>query len=107
MSKTRQDSVASSIPEADIVAADTVLQHMRVPSLDIWDRLLQKGGKQRTGVLREDNDACMKVIQSGRKPTMRRLHRVHGVRIRVLHEIAGARQTILFCGCCLHPPPMT
>lgn len=31
----------------------------------------------------------MKVVQSGRNPTMRHLHRVHGVSIRVLHDMAG------------------
>ena len=85
----RQDSTASSTPEADIVAEDTVLRQMSVPSLDIWDILLQKGYKNLRGVLREDNDACIKVIQSGRNPTMRHMHRVRGVSIRVLHEIAG------------------
>lgn len=39
--------------------------------------------------MRGYNDACMKVIQSGRNPTMRHLHRVHGVSSRVLDEIVG------------------
>lgn len=38
----------------------------------------------------------MKVIQPGRNPTMRHLHRVHGVRIRVWHEIAGKGNTSSF-----------
>lgn len=48
----RQDSTASSTPEAEIVAADTVLRQLRMPSLDIWELLLQKGYKNLRGVLR-------------------------------------------------------
>lgn len=37
----------------------------------------------------EDNAPCMKVTQPGLNPTMRHLHRVHGLSVRVLHEIVG------------------
>lgn len=97
------DSTAYSTPEAELVAADTVLRHMLVPSLEIWEHSLQKGPHKLRGVVREDNAACMKAIQSGRNPTMRHLHRDHGVSIRVLHDIAGKGLHSSFCGCCLHP----
>lgn len=62
---------------------------MLVPSLDMWEMLPQKGYKHLSDVLREDNDACMKDIPSGRNSTMRHLHRAHGVSVRVIHASAG------------------
>ena len=38
-----QASTASSTPETEMVAAETVLRQLLVPSLDIWDILLQNG----------------------------------------------------------------
>ena len=37
-------------------------------------------------VLREDNEAAMRVMTTGRHPTLKHLHRVHGVGISSLHE---------------------
>lgn len=94
----RQDSTASSTLEAEFVDAVTVIRHMLVSSLDLWGMLRQKRYKNLRGVLREDNDACMKVIQSGRNPTMRHLHRVHGVSVRVFHANAGMGKESSFVG---------
>ena len=46
-------------------------------------------------MLREDNDAAIRVMTTGRNPTMKQLHRVHGVSISSLHEIAGKYQKSL------------
>ena len=40
-------------------------------------------------MLREDNDAAIRVMTTGRNPTMKQLHRVHGVSISYLHEIVS------------------
>lgn len=85
----RQDSTASSTPEAEMVDAGAVLRQMRLLSLDIWEVWLPKGDNALRGILREDNVAAINVIQSGRNPTMRCCHTVHGVSINRIHEIAG------------------
>ena len=35
----------------------------------------------------EDNQAAIQVITTGRNPTMRHLHRTHGISVRWLHDL--------------------
>eukprot|EP00969_Alexandrium_andersonii_P206287 9114152-Alexandrium_andersonii.AAC.1 len=62
-----QTSVPHSIPEAEIVALDTVVHTMALPAGDLWEAILK-----RTVVptLEEDNAACVTVVTSGNNPTM-------------------------------------
>ena len=83
----RQDSTATSTPEAEIVSASTVIRTVLLPALDLWEILLKRPGMK--GILKEDNDAAIRVMNTGRNPTMKQLHRVHGVSISSLHEIVS------------------
>ena len=40
-------------------------------------------------MIREDNEAAIRVMTTGRNPTMNQLHRVHGVGVSSLHETVG------------------
>lgn len=67
MSK-RQDAIASSTLDADIVAADTVVRTMLIPCLDMREVRLQRWNKGMRGIRRADNDAAFWVMQPGRNP---------------------------------------
>eukprot|EP00969_Alexandrium_andersonii_P112138 4953001-Alexandrium_andersonii.AAC.1 len=54
-----------------------------LPSHSLWDCLM---GKSHTLYVHEDNQAMLAVMRSGRKPTMRYLHRTHRVSVQWLHE---------------------
>ena len=44
----------------------------------------------------EDNETAIKVMLTGRNPTMKHLHRVHGVSLAALHDMAGPGTKQLF-----------
>jgi hypothetical protein len=67
-----------------MVATDFSLRHCGIPSLDLWQALLPTC---RGLTLCEDNQAMIRVIESGKNPTMRYLHRTHRVSVAWLHEI--------------------
>ena len=79
----RQGAVSHSTPEAEIVAADYVVQRMGVPGLDLWDFLLRKKVKL---IFHDDNQAAIRVCQTGRNPTMRHLGRTHSIDMAYLFE---------------------
>ena len=86
MSK-RQGCVSHSTPEAEIVAAGYALRCCGIPCLDLWQTLLP----HKPGLLfHEDNQAMIRVVETGRNPTMRYLHRTHRVSVGWLHERFGA-----------------
>jgi len=79
----RQTCVSHSTPEAEMVSMDYALRHCGLPCLNLWHRLLpHKPGL----VVHEDNQAMIKIVQSGRNPTMRYIGRTHGVSVAWLHE---------------------
>jgi len=67
-----------------MVALDFALRHCGLPSLDLWYTLLPSC----TGLrVCEDNQAMIRVIETGKNPTMRYLHRTHRVSVAWLHEV--------------------
>ena len=78
----RQTCVSHSTPEAEITAMDHAIRTVGLPAMDVWDIILP--GTQL--VVREDNDVAIRVIQTGRNPTMRHMNRTHGVSIAAIHE---------------------
>lgn len=106
----KQTSVSQSTPEAEIVAANMAIKTEGLPALSLWEVLL--GYKKRewsedpltgerfisnaNGVKRadqfltvhfkEDNDATIKIVESGKNPTMRHMSRTHGICMAWLHE---------------------
>ena len=82
ISKT-QSCVSHSTPEAEIVAADFALRSVGIPALILWDRVV---GKESKVIFMEDNEATIRICQSGKNPTMRHLGRTHRVSTSWLHE---------------------
>ena len=80
----RQTCVSVSTPEAELVAGSHGLLRELVPALDICDKVLPEDYQ---ALFHEDNNAMIRVIKTGRNPTMRYLHRTHRISIAVLHEI--------------------
>ena len=65
MSK-KQTCVSHSTPEAEIVAADMVLRTIGLPALQLWDILLGKGEGNLKAIFKEDNEAAIKILMSGK-----------------------------------------
>ena len=79
----RQGCVSHSTPEAEIVATAFALRMVGIPSLQLWHTLLPH---RLTVLVHEDNQAMLRVIETGNNPTMRYLHRTHRVSVAWLHE---------------------
>ena len=58
------------------MAIDHELRTVGLPALQLWDVLLQRPTKLH---LHEDNAACIRVMETGRNPTMRHLGRTHRI----------------------------
>eukprot|EP00972_Heterocapsa_arctica_P016981 2506801-Heterocapsa_arctica.AAC.1 len=85
----RQGCVSHSTPEAEMVAADFSLRHCGLPCLSLWWTLLPNKPILH---FHEDNQAMIRVVETGRNPTMRYLQRTHGVSVAWLHEIFKKRE---------------
>ena len=79
----RQTCVSHSTPESEIVASDCALRLVGLPALQLWDALLPKKAHI---TFHEDNQAMIRVCETGRNPTMRHLGRTHRVDVAWLHE---------------------
>ena len=79
----KQDATSHSTPEAELVAASTSLRTKGLPFIDMWSSIIND---QATIHVMEDNDAMIKVMLSGRNPTMRHLGRTHRISVAWLHE---------------------
>ena len=72
--------------QAEIVAVDDAIKKIGVPSLMLRDTILGKGERKLTAILKEDNEACILVLESLRNSTMRHLERVHELDLAWLCE---------------------
>ena len=66
-----------------MVACHMAYRNVFLPMFDVWDVFLPEGWHS---YLHEDNQAMIRVIQSGKNPTMKTLKRCHGVALSFLHE---------------------
>ena len=80
----RQTCASISTPEAELVTGSHGLVCELLPALDMCDKILPVGYD---AVFHDDNQAMIRVIETGRNPTMRYLHRTHRISIATLHEI--------------------
>ena len=80
----KQTCVSHSTPEAEIVAADFALRTAGVPCLAIWSVMLPHLDKV---LFHEDNQAMIRVCETGRYPTMRYLQRTRRISVAWLHEV--------------------
>ncbi len=83
----RQTCVSHSTPEAEIVAADFALRTAGLPALQLWDTLFERPVCL---VFHEDNQAMIRVCQTGRNPTMRHIGRTHRTSVAWMHEVFSA-----------------
>jgi hypothetical protein len=91
----RQGCVSHSTPEAEIVAADTALRTEGVPALDLWETIT---GKKIPLKFYEDNQAAIRVLETGRNPTMKHLSRTHKVDLRWIYEtLKNDNVTMEYC----------
>ena len=79
----RQTATSSSTPEAEIVSGHSAYKNILIPAFDLWDLLLPSGY---VATFHEDNTAMIRVVTTGKNPSMKHLGRVHGVGIAFLHE---------------------
>ena len=70
-----------------MVALDAALRLLGLPGLSLWDIVL---GRPTSLVVCEDNQAMMRVCQTGRNPTMRYLKRTHRTSVAWLHEVCAS-----------------
>ena len=82
----RQGCVSTSTPEAEIVAAFTAYKSLLLPSIAIWEVVF---AREVVAQFHEDNQAMIRVVQTGKTPTMRHINRVHRSSIAWLHEQLG------------------
>ena len=83
----RQGCVSHSTPEAEIVAGDFALRSSGLPALDLWTVICMC---KVVLTFHEDNQAMIRVCETGRNPTMRHLGRTHRVSVDWLHERCSA-----------------
>ena len=79
----KQTAVSHSTPEAEIIACAFGLRTEGIPAMQLWDVLL---GRLVDLQCLEDNQAMVRVVETGRNPTMRYIGRTHGVSIAWLQE---------------------
>jgi hypothetical protein len=85
----RQTCVSHSTPEAELVAADYGLRTDGLPALSLW-RVLSP--HQPPLLFHEDNQAMIRVVTTGKNPTMRYLGRTHRVSVAWLHEVCQMKE---------------
>ena len=71
-----QKVVSTCTAESEIVAAHSGVKNLGLPSLDIWDTVLERPV---ICVVQEDNDACLSIIKSGKNPALRHVPRTHDI----------------------------
>ena len=84
----KQPVTSHSTPESQIVAYSLGLRTIGLPAILLWSTLLGKNGNEVWLQVREDNDAMVRVLTTGRNPTMRYLSLIHGIRINRLHQVS-------------------
>ena len=85
----RQTCVSHSTAEAEIVAANTAVRTIGLPTKVLMEFVLNKDVDL---VLHEDNQATLRVIKTGRSPALRHLSRTHHVNIAWLTERVNERE---------------
>ena len=84
----KQTCVSHSTPEAELVAADHAVRAEGLPALPLWELLL---GRKLQVHLKEDNEAAIKNLLSGKNPNMRHMGRTHKVDFMWLHETVSSK----------------
>jgi hypothetical protein len=83
-SSKKQGSVSKSTPEAEMVAMDGAMRMLGLPALSLYDAILQR---KVTLVVHEDNQAMIRIVETGKNIALRYLLRTHRISIAWLHEV--------------------
>ena len=67
-----------------MVSMDFALRHHGLPTMTLWETLLERSVQL---AVHEDNQAMIRIMETGRNPTMRYLHRTHRISVSWLHEV--------------------
>ena len=86
----RQTCVSHSTPEAEFVAADYGLRTDGLLALSLRRVLLPH---QPPLLFHEDKQAMIRVVSTGKNPTMRYLARAHRVSVAWLHDVSNERDS--------------
>jgi hypothetical protein len=86
----RQGCISCSTPEAEMVSGHHAYKNVMIPAYNLWDALLPGGY---TANFHEDNQAMIRIVETGRNPTMRHIGRVHRISVGWLHERLGNPET--------------
>ena len=83
----KQDAISHSTTEAEIIAAGVALRMEGIPVLEILDEIINSfpGGKL-TLEFYEDNQTTMRILETGKNPTLRYMGRTHNVNMRSLFD---------------------
>ena len=80
----KQGSVATSTPEAEVVAVHHGVCRHGIPALDLWQTILKR--KMMRVRVMEDNSACSRILVTGNNPSMRHINRTQRIDISWLNE---------------------
>ena len=80
----KQGCISTSTPEAELVAANLAMRQLALPAVPLWETILQRKLKI---VFREDNEAAIKIVNSGYSSALRHMARTHKVNIAWIHEV--------------------
>ena len=90
-SSKRQTATATSTSEAEMSSAAALLKNSAIPALELWERLLGRPVNIR---LLEDNQATLKIMQSGYSSKLRHMAKTQRVELSFVTdacEICGVR----------------
>ena len=82
----KQTAKSHSTPEAEIISADVAIRTLGVPSLQLWDAVLGRDVRKLKAIFKEDNEVAIRVLNTGKNPTMRHMQRTHGLDLAWLCE---------------------
>jgi hypothetical protein len=80
----KQTSTSKSTAEAELVSLSLGLFDEGIPMQNFWQMI---SGYKVPLVIKEDNEAAIKVVRKGFSPKLRSLSRTHRVNIGAIHEI--------------------
>jgi hypothetical protein len=69
----KQTAKSHSTPEAETVSADVAIRTIGLPALQLWDLVLGDGKRKLSAIFKEDNETAIRVMGTGRNPTMRHM----------------------------------
>ena len=80
----RQTATSHSTTEAELISASKMLRESLIPLMELWSIMMNRTIK---GVIHEDNQSTITVIETGYSPQMRHLQKHHRISLGLVHEL--------------------